>query len=306
MAFNHTLSAILRGSWLIDKQWANDHLPLVLLMLQGHNVDFKSQTPDRTGSQVYEQPFAIDPATMRRYETKAYDPRSDRYVDNPNIPKGSVGVIPVTGPITKYNGDCGEPGAIQKNTWLNEMERRDNIGAVVLLADTPGGESRAANTFSSTLKNFSKPTLTYVDGMTASLGMWYSSATDETYLSSETDQLGSIGSYCTLLDFSGYLENQGIKMIDIYAPQSTDKNKDYRDALNGDTSAIESNLKIITNSFINAVKDNRGSKAADNIGAWSTGKMFYAKDAVDVGLADGIKSFDQVVSKAAWLAKRKN
>lgn len=306
MAFNHTLSAILRGSWLIEKQWAYDHLPLVLLMLQGKDVNFKSQSPDRTGNQEMEQPFAIDPVTMKRYETKIFDPVNYKFVDNPNIPAGSVGVIPVTGPITKYNGDCGEPGAIQKNTWLNEMERRANISAVILLSDTPGGESRAANTFTNSLKKFSKPTLTYVDGMTASLGMWFSSATNETYLSSESDQIGSIGTYCTLLDFSGYLEKEGIKMIEIYAPQSTDKNKDYRDALKGDTSAIEADLKRLTNSFINAVKNNRGSKAAENIDAWSTGKMFYAQDAVKVGLADGIKSLDQVVSKAAWLSKRKS
>lgn len=305
MAFNHTLSAVMRGRWFIEKQWAYDHLPLVLLMLQGQNVNFKSQSPDRTGNQAFEMPFAVDPTTMQRFDYKKYDYSSDRYVDNPNLPAGSVGVIPINGPITKYNGDCGEPGAIQRNTWLNEMERRANIGSVILLSDTPGGESRAANTFTQTLIKYSKPTLTYVDGINASLGMWYSSATDETYLSSETDMMGSIGTYCTLLDFSKYLEAQGIKMIEIYAPQSTDKNKDYRDALNGDTSAIEKELKVLTNSFINSVKNNR-PKAAASIDQWSTGKMFYAPEAVKVGLADGIKTFEQVVSKAAWLAKRKN
>ncbi len=120
------------------------------------------------------------------------------------------------------------------------------------------------------------------------------------------DQLGSVGSYCTLFDFSGYLELNGIKMIEIYAPQSKDKNKDYRDALKGDTSLIEDDLKIHVDHFISFVKESRGPKAAASVKEWGTGKMFYAKEAVSLGLADGIISFDQVVAKAAWLAKRKN
>jgi ClpP class serine protease len=304
MAFNHTLSALMRGRWFIDKQWANDHMYLVLMLLQGQPVNFASQSPDRTGSEGVERPFAIDPTTMQRHETLVYaDYRG--WVPNPNIPEGSVGVLPISGPVTKYNGECGEPGAIAKNTWLNDMERRQNIGSVILLNDTPGGESRAAATLTNTIKNFSKPILTLVDGMNASLGMHYSSASKEVYLSSELDQLGSIGSYCTLFDFAGAFEKAGIKMIDIYAPQSTDKNGDYRQALNGDTSAIQADLKRSVDSFINSVKEGR-PKAAKYEQDWSSGKMFYAADAVNIGLADGIKSFEQVVSKASWLSKRKN
>src|SRR4051812_35008853 len=132
MAFNHTLSAILRGRWLIDKQWANDHLPLVLLMLQGQRVSFV----DRTGNEMIELPFAIDPATMQRYS-----------MQDPEMPKNSVGVIPMSGPITKYNGECGEPGSIQRTSWLLDMQKQKSIGSIVQILDTPGGESRAASSY---------------------------------------------------------------------------------------------------------------------------------------------------------------
>jgi protease-4 len=222
MAFNHTLSAILRGRWLIDKQWANDHLPLVLLMLKGQPVSFV----DRTGNEGVELPFIIDPATMQRQPMYAYVPDKG-YVPNPNLAPNSVGVIPMSGPMTKYNGDCGEPGMIQRTTWLMDMQRRNNVGSIIQMMDTPGGESRAASTYVSVLNRSNKPVLSYVDGMCASLGMWFASSSDEVYLSNELDEMGSIGSYCTLLDFRGYLEKEGIKLIEIYAPQSTDKNKDY-------------------------------------------------------------------------------
>lgn len=308
VSFNHTLSAILRGHWFIDRQWAEAHLPLVLSLIKGDPVSFvnpnRTNVVDRKGHQVIEQPFAIDPKDMRRYELYVVDERTWRYVANPNIPENSVGILPISGPITKYNGDCGEPGSIQRNTWLLDMDRRANIGSVILLLDTPGGEAKAATGAVTTIQRFSKPILSYVDGMNASLGMWYSSATQEVYLSNKMDEMGSIGSLVMFLDFRGALEKEGIKLHEIYAPQSVDKNKEYREAIKGNYELLEKDLEIHTNEFISFVRNNR-PKAAATEKEWRTGKLFYAQEAVSLGLADGIRGFDQVISKAAWLAKRK-
>lgn len=268
-------------------------------MIKGNPVSFA----DRTGNQGVEQPFVIDPKTMQRYNFLICDPRSDAPIPNPNIPENSVGILPISGPITKYNTECGPPGAIARNSWLMEMGRRANIGSVVLLMDTPGGEVRAASASVNTITNFNKPILSFVDGMNASLGMWFTSGTNEVYLSNSRDEIGSIGSLCMLADFSGALEKEGIKLHEIYAPQSTDKNKPYRDAMNGDYTAIENDLKLHVNDFISFIKTQRPQSAATEK-LWSTGKMFYAEEAVKLGLADGVRSFQQVVSKAAWLAKR--
>lgn len=291
MSYNFTLSAVLRGRWLLERQWAEAHIPVVLSMLKGNPVSFV----ERSGNQSVEQPFAVDPKTMQRYNWM--DGR------NPNIPEGSVGVIPISGPITKYNGDCGEPGAIQRNNWLLQMEKRQNISSTVLLMDTPGGEARAANSTVKILTNYSKPVLSSIDGMSASLGMWYTSGTDEVYVNSPMDEVGSVGSYLTLFDFRGMLEKEGIKMHEIYAPQSVDKNKDYKDALNGEYAAIEKDLELHVNDFIKFISQQR-PKAAATQNQWSSGKMFYAADAQKLGLIDGVKDFTQVIGKASWLGKR--
>lgn len=290
---------------------------MVMAMLQGNPVNVSNHLTQpvnnayvksnvaRSGQMGSEMPFALDPVTMNRANLFTFDWSQERYVPNPNIAPNSVGILPISGPITKYNGECGEPGSIQRSAWLVDMINRDSIGSIVQILDTPGGESRAAFSHVSAIQKSKKPVLSIVDGMCASLGMWYASASDEVYLSNEMDEMGSIGSYCSILDFTEYLQNQGIKLIEIYAPQSTDKNKDYRDAMSGDTSAIEADLKKMVDAFVGFVETNRGSKASASKKEWSSGKMFYADDAVKIGLADGIKSLDQVVSKAAWLAKRK-
>ena len=299
MSFNQTLSAVLRGHWLLDKAWAESHIPLVLSMLKGNPVSFV----ERTGNEETEQPFAIHPDTMVRYDLYRYDYNAGRYVPNPNIPAGSIGFLPVTGPITKYNGTCGEPGAILHATRLADLGKRENISAIIILMDTPGGEARAAHSFVTAIESVNKPVLAYVDDMAASLGMWITAACDEVYVSSKVARVGSIGSYLTLADWSGYFEQQGIKLHEIYAPQSEDKNKDYKEALKGNYEMIQAELKIHVDHFISHIETSR-PQAAAHTKEWGTGKMFFPGDSQRIGLIDGVKTLQQVVSKAAWLGKR--
>src|SRR5690348_5123898 len=148
-----TVSAILRGRWLIDKHWAESQLPLVLSLLRG-SID---ASVDRTGNQMVEMPFAVDPKTMQRSEMYVYTPYGLKA--NPNIPQGSVAVIPVSGPILKYNGDCGEPGSIQRIGWLMDAQNRDHISSAVLLVDSPGGQVDGTQSFANAISSFSKPVI---------------------------------------------------------------------------------------------------------------------------------------------------
>ena len=296
------ISSILKGKWAVDRDWADTQLPLVLLMLKGNPVNFVQ----RSGNEGTEQPFIIDPATMQRQQMYMYDPNRG-YVPNPNLAPNSVAVIPMSGPLTKYSEYCGAPGMIERSNWLMDMQKRDNVCAIIQLLDTPGGEATAANSYCAIAQKSSKPILSYIDGMCASLGMFFSSISDEVYFSNELDQAGSVGTYCTLVDFSQYLENEGIKLIEIYAPQSTDKNGSYKAALAGDDSKIKSELEVLTSAFINHVSNQKGKRCNTTVAnqkEWNSGKIFYAKDAIKNGLADGIMTFDKVVSKAVWLSKR--
>lgn len=304
MAFNHLLSSILRGPWLIDRTWANAHLPIVMAMLKGESLPMVTAADSttalngsiRTGNEGVERPFVIDPLTMTRFEL--FDYESNKY------PPGSIGVLPISGPILKYNVDCGAYGMIYKAGLLEYMDKDENIIAVIILMDTPGGEVRAGSIIETVIDKMKKPVLTFVDGMAASMGIRIAAHTDEIYLSDKFDEIGSIGCLCVFADYSGYFEKEGIKIHEVYAPQSTDKNKDFRDALEGDYTLLTEDLSIHARDFIEKVKEFRGEKAAASAAEWNTGKLFYAPDGIRLGLADGIRSFTEVVSKAAWLGRR--
>jgi protease-4 len=301
--FNHTISAILRGRWMIQQEWAESHLPLIVSMIEGKPVSFV----ERVGDSDFELPFCIDPKTMDRHNLWIRTPDC-RLVKNPNIPPNSVGILPINSPITKYDGSCGEPGMITKTNWLLDMDKRDNIGSVVELYDTPGGEMRASTGYLAVKLKMKKPILGFIDDLSASMGVMFSSACDEVYASHDLADIGSVGGYVTYADYTGYFEKLGIKLTSIYAPQSTDKNGTYRKVMANDPEGeaeVKEDLRVHVAQFISFVADQRGDKAKSNIKEWNTGKMFKAKDATKLGLIDGVKPFDQVVSKAAWLATRK-
>lgn len=302
MAFNHTLSAILRGHWLISDAWAKDHMPAVIMLLEGKNVSFSSMEMN-SRERVSKLEF-IDPISMKKYPAKVYDYRSDTFVPNPNIPTNSIGVISICGPITKYDGECGELGAISISNMIADINKRDNVDGIVLSIDSPGGEARAASILTSAIQNSKKPVLSHVSGMAASLAVFITSASKEVYLSNKMDEMGSVGSFWTMYDFSKYLENAGITVHEIYAPQSTDKNSLFNEALSGNYEQAKEYLKLHVDEFISFVKNSRGEKAAKSADQWNSGKMFFANEAIKLGLADGILPIEKVISKAAWLSKR--
>jgi protease-4 len=303
MQFNHTLSAILRGKWLIEKQWADAHVPMVMSFLKGEDVDFGG----KPSAQTNVNPTLFIKSAGKKGNVYSVGARSDVK----GLPDGSIAMITISGPVMKQDTYCGPAGMISYAQMISKLADAENIDGIILNIDSPGGQADGTALISDVIKNAGtkKPIIAVIDdGMAASAAMWIASAANEIYVTQATDQVGSIGVYTQIADWNKYYrEAHKLEIQDIYAPQSTDKNKDYRDATSADPAtqregiaAIEEDLSVLADQFINTVAANRGTKIKND--KWKTGKMFYAKDAQKMGLIDGIKSLDQVVQRITKLA----
>ena len=136
----------------------------------------------------------------------------------------------------------------------------------------------------------------------ASAAVYSFQGVNELYGCENGSYWGSIGTYVTLMDDRAFWEQAGINWIEIYAPQSTEKNKPYRDAIDGDTEEIEKRLQSMTEAFIKDVKNSRPQLIDD--GSVFKGKLYTAQEAKKIGAIDGIKSFDQVIQRAEVLARK--
>lgn len=282
------ISSILRGAWLIDPSYAAGHMNLVSQFLKG-SVD---STVFRSGNGDYEMPFVVTP-TGERLPAFASSTKL-----NPDIPSSSVFVMPVSGVILKSNGDCGEPGMQLRESWLHLAEANPNINTILLLIDSPGGQAYGTFSFAEALRNSPKKTISYVDsGMAASAAFWIASACDEFYCGRDVDKVGSCGVLTTLVDPTGMYEKEGLKIKTVYAPESSEKNADYRaafDADSPDTTQIEADLSVLAQKFIGSIKEYRGTKLKSD--AFSKGRMFFATEALTEGLIDGIKPLSEILN----------
>jgi protease-4 len=289
-----TASAILRGAFLIAPVYVQSHLPLLHGLITGQKVDFGISERDEElkleGLPVMRS-YRLDQQQLAAYSI-------GMYTDFERIPQGSVAIVNLFGPVLKY-GDMCSYGMVDKAGLLHRIAASGKFTSVILDVDSPGGQADGTQLLADTIKHLSLPVIAVVnDGMMASAAMWIGSACKAIYATKQTDTFGSIGVFCTLADMKGYFEAQGLKIHEIYSDASSDKNKSYRDAMNGDYTLKKAELNYLQQAFADAVAENRGSRLDTSKENPFTGKMYTAQLATDIGLIDGVKSYEEVILSA--------
>lgn len=296
-----TVSSILRGKWLLDKEWAAAHLPVVMNVLAG-NGSFKEVMGEKDDHNNGKADKAAPQLVLSHKAGAVY--KVSAYTELATLPEGSIAMLTLAGPVTKYGDICAH-GMIDHAATIKRIADSANIKGLILNIDSPGGEASGTAMLAGVVADAGKkkPVIAFVDdGIAASAAMWIASAANEIYVTQKTDRVGSVGVYTTIADWAThYQEYYKLTVKEVYAPQSTDKNKEYYDALNGNEQPLKEELAVLAQEFIDTVAANRAGKIKGT--EWQTGKMFYAKDALRIGLIDGIKSLDQVVRRMDSLIK---
>jgi ClpP class serine protease len=312
-----TLSAILRSEWAMSHDEASVMLPLVVSLLKGSQrgensergfvvtgEDFTEQYRAYEEKYKFSKPHMIEVAVMGAdasgYQMRYYDGFA-------SAPKGSVGIIPIQGVMMK-NDYCGDAGTATTARRIAEANDNPNIAGVLLRMDTPGGMVDGLPTLYDAIANSEKPVVGFIDdGGCYSAGYYAASACSELYASHSTCGVGSIGTMTRFLDFKEYLQKEGIKVVELYAPQSSLKNESHRAyEKDGSTKLIEDELGYYANDFISKVKQGRGDKikvGADH--AMFKGDTFWAPDALEMGMIDGICSMQMALNRVVDLSSNK-
>lgn len=263
---------ILRGRWLLSD--AEALLPQAL--------NFLSRTPTEF--------------PMLEYVPLAYNDNGD-YNDAQADTKGAakkVIVIPMHGPVTKYWG-CATVGTLDLSHDLLEFAQKDDVVGFVLDIDSPGGASNAVPPMLEAIRKvqkMGKPIIVHADSV-ASAAYWIASQCDAIFLDNSLSQAGSIGAYASFLDDR---ENRqtGARVISVYAPESKDKNRAYREALDGKYELCQEELSELVHEFHESVRANRKNLDTEADGVLS-GALFTASKAITNGLADGMKSLSDCI-----------
>ncbi len=279
------ISSILRGRWLVQKEWAEDHLVLFLNLLEGKGWPMDLQT---------------------KFLTKSDNDASS--ISGPATQIENIRVIGINGPISKYGGMCSY-GTMDYIQAVQEAYIDDSVEGLLYNVDCPGGDSRSLGSLFDIIHSQYKPSVAYIRDTAASGGYFPIAGCNYIIASQPTDQIGSIGVYTTIRDYSERMKAMGVSEREIYSRLSSEKNHESRMAEAGDTSALEDVLDVVAQDFIDRVKLGRGEKL--NLLSFDPfkGKTYFAEnklsqgdDALSIGLIDEIGSFALAFEKAQSLA----
>lgn len=219
-------------------------------------------------------------------------------------PKNSVAIVNFTDTITKYDQFCSA-GAITKANILQRTDANPNVKGTILISDGPGGEGSAARLLNDTINKMKKPVIGLIDDLAASAHYYFMSACDKLFVNNNQALVGSIGTYITIADYPAYYEELGLKTLEVYADDSTDKNRDYWDAIEymrsdgkkGSLAGIKKLVNTFNNQFLADVKSNRGHALKGKDSEWNTGKLLFTDKAEEIGLIDGVDSLENIIDK---------
>ena len=291
MTFSGLYSAICRGKWFLSFRELEANLLLVDRLLS-HDASLEDGKPlsDSTPLPVM---LEADGKLMKSGGT--FD----------NAPKDSTAIIPVHGTMLKYGTMCSY-GTTEIASVVREAADSKNISSIVLDMDSGGGSVDAIAPLLDAVRfaqSKQKAVVAYCD-LCASAAYYVASACNEIVAGNEVSaELGSIGVMMSFMDYAKYYEDRGIKQHTIYSNLSDYKNLPFEAAKRGDYKAIrDEELDPLARDFQEAVKQGRGSRLLLETEGLLRGRMFYAKDAVRVGLADRIGTLQSAVESSRELS----
>jgi protease-4 len=195
----------------------------------------------------------------------------------------------------------GIPIGYQHQWTIDQIKtlKEDNLNTgLIVYVDSPGGGVYESDELYLALEDYKKetgrPVYSYMASMAASGGYYISCASDKIFANRNT-WTGSIGvTIGTLYDFSGLLENYGVKSVTI----TSGKNKamgDYTKPMPPEQLAIfQSLVDEAYDQFVGIVANGR-QMDIEIVRKIADGRIYTAKQAKDLMLIDKIGTFDEAV-----------
>jgi len=218
--------------------------------------------------------------------------------------EGPIGVVTVAGEIVDGKAGPGTAGAESIVRAIEKGLRKDNLKALVVRVDSPGGSALASERIRQALlgaKEKRIPVVVSMGDVAASGGYWVATAGDFIFAEPSTIT-GSIGVFGLLPSFEGTLAKLGIGADGI----KTTPLSGEPDLLKGPSDAadalIQAGVEQIYARFLAIVAQSRHKTPAE-IDRIAQGRVWDGGTARQIGLVDGFGGMNEAVAKAAALAK---
>ena len=277
---------------------------------------------DEVMAAIFKQPWAILPEALEQIIAIASRATSDVAAaeavrasrqEHKNLLEATVpekiAVIPIHGsiiPRADFFADMsGAVSVARINAMLDAAIADDEVSAILLDIDSPGGQVTGINDLACRIREAgkTKPVTAYVSGMAASAAYWLASAADW-IVADMTSNTGSIGVVYAWTDESEARKAQGKKDYVIVSSQSPYK---YLDPKSKEGAReIQEHADALAEIFIGQVAKNRGVSAKKVQEKFGQGRVMLSKQALAAGMIDEIGVMSAALARAAGQRETEN
>jgi len=281
----HTINRVLRAfasrAWFIDGGRAQE----IVSLLETRALDGPRAAPYRE-EPVQDQPIAEERETIAVLN-----------LQGPIVPRSS-GIHDISGPTVASM----ERFAVA----FDKAAMDDKVTGIILNVDSPGGSIDLVPETAERIRKARKPgrpIIAIANTMAASAAYWIASAADELVVT-PSGQVGSIGAYILHEEISGMLEASGVKMTFISEGPRKTEGSPFEPLGQEAAAALQENVRVYYDQFVADVSRHRGVRAsvvrADPVKSenhMGGGRVYPAKTAVKLGMADRVETLEQVVQR---------
>lgn len=245
---------------------------------------------------------------LRTINHEAAVPKPDK--ENPDRPvyEGELAHIYLNGPViykaTRWERYFGavDPIHITKAIW--EAANNPVTKAIILHIDSPGGTVSGTPELAMAIDRVDrqiKPIVAHVDSLCASAAFWVASQCREIHANPSAD-VGSIGVYMAFLDFSQWINQDGIFVDVIKNSEGIHKAAGYPGTSLTDEqrAAFVEDVDEIFEQFTGAIQDSRGAIPAEAM----TGRCYSVAKAIQHNLLDRVSTVEEAIESALQLVNQ--
>lgn len=209
--------------------------------------------------------------------------------------------------VIKVKGVILNPLPVEQQ--IEKAQKDDNIKALVLRIDSPGGAVGAAQEIYRSLQIFrdhKKPIVVSMGSLAASGGYYISAPANYIYANPGT-LTASIGVIIDYMNYKDLLKKIGIEQGDIKTGKYKDMLVPWKKLSNDDKAYLQGLIDNTYEQFINAILYYRKNKISrQTLLSIADGRVLTGLQAQQIGLVDGIGNLQDAIKKAAELAHIKH
>lgn len=235
----------------------------------------------------------------------AHNMLADWVAANPPETDGSpIGVVTIAGNIVDGEAGPGTAGGSRIAALLDKGLERDDLKALVVRVDSPGGSAFASEEIRRAIERYRAadiPVVISFANVAASGGYWVATAGDVIFAEPSTIT-GSIGIFAILPSFEKALAQYGVTADGVATTPLSGQPDVFAGPNDAVSTLLQTGIEHDYGVFLKLVADARG-KTPEQIDTIAQGRVWDGGTARQLGLVDRFGSFDAALAEAAKLAK---